>query len=38
MATEMDVLVLENHILLKDRQPSGALQDAEAYRSRYEPD
>jgi carbamoyltransferase len=35
MATDIDCLVLENHILMKDLQPSGLLQDAEAYKAQY---
>jgi carbamoyltransferase len=35
MATEMDCLVLENHILLKAAQPRGAAEDAEAYKARF---
>jgi carbamoyltransferase len=35
LATEMDVLVLENCILLKDHQPVGSLQDAEFYKAQY---
>jgi carbamoyltransferase len=35
MATEMDFLVLENYLLLKDTQPSGLRQDADAYRAQY---
>ena len=35
LATEMDVLVLENCILLKEAQPVGSVQDAEAYKSQY---
>jgi carbamoyltransferase len=38
MATDMDCLVLESFILLKQTQPSGLLQDAEAYKSQYAPD
>jgi carbamoyltransferase len=38
MATDMDCLILENQILMKDAQPSGVLQDAENYRARYELD
>lgn len=38
MATDMDCLVLENHILMKSAQPSAVLQDAEAYRAQYELD
>ena len=32
MATDMDVLVLENHLLLKDEQPTGHLGDLDRYR------
>jgi len=35
LATEMDVLVLENCILLKEVQPVGSLQDSESYKSQY---
>ena len=35
LATEMDVLVLENCILLKEAQPVGSLQDSETYKSQY---
>jgi carbamoyltransferase len=35
LATEMDVLVLENCILLKEAQPVGSLQDSESYKSQY---
>ena len=35
MATDMDCLVLENFILHKKAQPSGLLEDAEAYRAQY---
>jgi carbamoyltransferase len=35
MATEMDCLVLENHVLMKEAQPAGLLQDAAAYKARY---
>jgi carbamoyltransferase len=35
LATEMDALVLENCILLKERQPAGSLQDAEGYKAQY---
>jgi hypothetical protein len=38
MATDMDCLVLENFVLMKDNQPAGLLQDAEAYKSQYSPD
>jgi carbamoyltransferase len=35
LGTEMDVLVLENCILLKEEQPQGSLQDADAYKALY---
>jgi carbamoyltransferase len=35
LATEMDVLVLENCVLLKEAQPSESLQDAEGYKAQY---
>jgi carbamoyltransferase len=35
MATEMDALVVENHLLLKDAQPAGAAEDAEVYKARF---
>ncbi|MGE0821929.1 MAG: carbamoyltransferase [Candidatus Binatia bacterium] len=35
MATNIDCLVLENHLLFKDAQPSYLLQDAELYKSQY---
>jgi carbamoyltransferase len=35
LATEMDVLVLENCVLLKERQPAGSLRDADAYKAQY---
>ena len=38
MATDMDCLVLENYVLMKDCQPSGLLEDAEAYKVQYELD
>ena len=38
MATDMDCLVLENFVLMKDTQPAGLLQDAEAYKAQYSPD
>lgn len=38
MATDIDCLVLENHILMKGAQSSAVLQDAEAYRAQYELD
>jgi carbamoyltransferase len=38
MATDMDVLVLENHILLKPDQPAGLAPDAEEYRAAYDLD
>jgi hypothetical protein len=35
MATDMDCLVLEDHLLLKARQPAGLCEDAAAYRAQY---
>ena len=35
VATEMDTLVLENCVLLKENQPSGLLEDAEDYKAQY---
>jgi carbamoyltransferase len=35
LGTEMDVLVLGNHLLTKDRQPDDLLRGAEAYRALY---
>jgi carbamoyltransferase len=35
VATEMDALVLENCVLLKENQPSGLLEDAEDYKAQY---
>jgi carbamoyltransferase len=35
MGTDMDVLVLENHILLKDAQPDGLLTDSEEYKAQF---
>jgi carbamoyltransferase len=35
LATEMDALILENCLLLKQRQPAASLVDAEAYKSQY---
>jgi carbamoyltransferase len=35
MATDMDVLVLENFVLLKSEQPAGLADDAEAYKARF---
>ena len=35
LATEMDVLVLENYILLKEAQPAGSLVAAERYKAQY---
>jgi len=35
MATDMDGLVLENYVLLKERQPNNLFQDAEIYKSQY---
>lgn len=38
MATNIDCLVLENFILLKESQPSDLLEDAEIYQAQYDPD
>lgn len=38
LATDMDCLVLENYILMKDAQPPELRQDAQAYRAQYELD
>jgi carbamoyltransferase len=38
MATNMDVLVLEDHVVMKGDQPSGLHVDAEAFRSQFELD
>ena len=38
MGTNMDALVLGNHLLLKEEQPNVATFDAEAYRISFEPD
>jgi carbamoyltransferase len=35
MATDIDCLILENCLLMKESQPSGLLEDAEAYRAQY---
>jgi len=35
MATDMDCLVLENHVLLKDEQSFSLLPDLDAYRNKY---
>ncbi len=35
MATDMDYLVMENHIIKKSDQPSALLQDTEKYRDQY---
>ena len=35
LATDMDVLVLENCVLLKEHQPPGSVQDAESYKAQY---
>jgi carbamoyltransferase len=35
LATDMDCLVLENHVLLKEEQPAGLMVDADAYRSQF---
>ncbi|RPJ83144.1 MAG: hypothetical protein EHM18_14815 [Acidobacteria bacterium] len=38
MGTDMDVLVLENHLLEKTAQPSHLDRESDAYRAQYEPD
>ena len=38
MATDMEALVLEDFLLLKDRQPAGLLEDAQDYRAQYKLD
>jgi carbamoyltransferase len=38
MATDMDCLILENYILVKDAQPAGLLQDSETYKSQFQLD
>jgi carbamoyltransferase len=35
LATEMECLVLENHVLLKERQPAHSLLDVESYKAAY---
>ena len=35
LATEMECLVLENYVLLKDQQPSHSLLDTESYKASY---
>ena len=35
MATDMDCLVLENYLLMKNRQPSALLEDAEVYKTQF---
>jgi carbamoyltransferase len=35
LATDMDVLVLEDHILLKDEQPRGLMVDADMHRAQF---
>ena len=35
LSTEMDVLVLENCLLLKEHQHPASLQDAESYKAQY---
>ena len=38
MGTDMDVLVMENQILLKEEQPKDAVLEREEYLSRFELD
>jgi carbamoyltransferase len=35
MATDIDCLVLENYVLMKEAQPAGLLHDADAYKAQY---
>jgi carbamoyltransferase len=35
MATDIDCLVIENHLLLKESQPAALLEDDEAYKAQY---
>jgi carbamoyltransferase len=35
MATDMDCLVLEDYLLIKERQPHRLQEDVEAYKARY---
>jgi carbamoyltransferase len=35
MATDIDCLVLENYLLMKDEQPEGLLQDADIYKEQF---
>jgi carbamoyltransferase len=35
LATDMDVLVIENYLLMKETQPPDSLVDAEAYKAQY---
>lgn len=38
MATDMDCLLLENFLLMKNEQPADLLQDSEAYKAQYQLD
>src|SRR5690606_4478711 len=38
MATDMDALVMGNHVLMKSEQPQGRFTDTEAYRAGYDLD
>jgi carbamoyltransferase len=38
LATNIDCLVIENHVLMKNEQPVSAVQDAQAYRIEFPPD
>ncbi len=38
MGTDMDVLILENHLLEKTAQPAHLSRESDAYRAQYEPD
>jgi carbamoyltransferase len=38
LATNIDCLVIENYVLMKEDQPASAVQDAQAYRMEFSPD
>ena len=38
LATNIDCLVIEDYVLMKDEQPRAAVQDAQAYRMEFSPD
>ena len=35
MATDIDCLVVENFVLMKEEQPAALLEDSEAYKAQY---